>query len=240
MQEVYKHAARVIVYLGEEGHTRFDLETVREALPNTRFDPVPMDLITRFIGKVMFERYWERLWIVQEMLLGGNVGICIQESNLLLWSDFVRCTDLLKNARPEIYANYSNLYPQAATIMEAKVRWDEDRLDSRVDLGFTIWEALTTFSHQKCENKRDKIYALFGILRNRDIRVSYEEKESWTNMDLLREVLKCGMKEIPCRPDRWDFHEFVVRYFRDAEMLNGAQQERAARDLFFLKAEGAW
>ena len=94
-----------------------------------------------------------------------------------------------------------------------------------------MWEALRTFSRHKCENKRDKIYALFGILRNRSIRMSYEEKESWTNLDLFREVLNHGLQELPGPINHKDFHEFLLRYFTYAEMLSGAQQERAARIL---------
>ena len=229
MQDVYKHAARVIVYLGE-GPTRA-LEAVRDTLSVNRFtpNPVPLDQIDRLIWEVMSKEYWERLWIVQEVLLGGNIGICDKDSGIISWSEFAHCLGMLKNASLDEYKKYANWYPQAAAVIEAKGRWDEDRLNPQIPLGLTIWEALRTFSHQKCENKRDRIYALLGILRNRSIQVSYQEKESWTNLDLFREVLNHGFQELPRPIDRRDFHGFLLRYFRDAEMLSGAQQERAAR-----------
>ena len=229
MQDVYKHAARVVVYL-EEGPSQ-NLEVVREALSvneNTRTS-VPMDQIDRLIWEVMTKEYWERLWIVQEVLLGGNVGICNKDSGSISWSEFAHCLRRFKNASVDQYKELANRYPHATTVIEAKARWDEDRFNSQIPLGFTIWEALETFSRQKCENKRDKIYALFGILRDRSIRVSYEEKESWTNLHLFQEVLNHGVQEIPRQSDCRAFHDFLLRYFTDAEMLSGAQQERAAR-----------
>lgn len=106
--------------------------------------------------------YWLRLWIVQEIMLARYIRVICGET-LLSWEELRRfCSSGLKH-----------LYPEAALFVPPQVIWLTRHALS--DKQFTYPSLLHAFGTSGCENPRDKVYALQGVVKreNRPI-VRYE------------------------------------------------------------------
>ncbi|KAI9694237.1 MAG: hypothetical protein M1820_009095 [Bogoriella megaspora] len=108
--------------------------------------------------------YWQRLWIAQEIMLARYVRIICGET-LLSWDELRRFVDSAEAS-------------SAASMLSipAQVTWLAEHALSAKKFDFS--SLFRTFRHSKCEDPRDKIYALQGIL----------EEQSNTKIDYARSV----------------------------------------------------
>ncbi|CAN9240591.1 unnamed protein product [Alternaria alternata] len=106
--------------------------------------------------------YWLRLWIVQEVMLARYIRVICGET-LLSWEELRRfCSSGLKR-----------LSSEAALAVPPQVIWLARHALS--DKQFTYSSLLYAFGTSGCENPRDKVYALQGVVKreNRPL-VRYE------------------------------------------------------------------
>ncbi|KAJ8116855.1 hypothetical protein OPT61_g1801 [Boeremia exigua] len=99
--------------------------------------------------------YWQRLWIVQEVMLARYIRI-ICGDEFLAWevlSRFCTCDEVRSLIAPGLH-------------IPVQTRWIADHALSPelYDLG----ELLDTFSQSQCENPLDKIFGLQGLLKQRE------------------------------------------------------------------------
>ena len=96
--------------------------------------------------------YWLRLWIVQEIMLARYIRVICGET-LLSWEELRRfCSSGLKR-----------LYPEAALAVPPQVIWLTRHALS--DKQFTYPSLLHAFGTSGCENPRDEVYALRGVVK---------------------------------------------------------------------------
>lgn len=101
--------------------------------------------------------YWQRLWIIQEVLVARNAIVqCGHE--VLKWEDFTKFKDHftfsgLKTPRDD---NFNDLHGTLASSLE--------RYRNRYQLGLcSLRSLLLEFSTSKCSDERDMIYGLVGL-----------------------------------------------------------------------------
>jgi hypothetical protein len=127
--------------------------------------------------------YWLRLWIVQEIMLARYIRVICGET-LLSWEEIRRfCSSGLKR-----------LSPEAALAVPPQVIWLTQHALS--DRQFTYPSLLHAFGTSGCENPRDKVYALQGVVQseNRPI-VHYESSVRQVLQDAAKAMLNTALRD---------------------------------------------
>jgi hypothetical protein len=131
--------------------------------------------------------YWLRLWIVQEIMLARYIRVICGET-LLSWEELRRfCSSGLKR-----------LYPEAALAVPPQVIWLTRHALS--DKQFTYPSLLHAFGTSGCENPRDKVYALQGVVKreNRPI-VRYESSVHDVFEDAVKAMIRTAIQDSQVR-----------------------------------------
>lgn len=120
------------------------------------------------------DSYFERLWIVQEVILSSNIWVFVSGNVWVQWSTIRECF-LTKAWGPE------------HAILRALFR--PETLFQRKNLNFqrlTLGACILTFSDQLCEDPRDKVYGLLGIVMERkNLVVDYNKTAEQVYIDAL-------------------------------------------------------
>lgn len=151
MHTIYRCANSVIVWLGE-GYERYrgDARSLYEAATEFKNNSDPSALTV-----ILQNHYFSRLWIVQEFLSAQRLRILIRnqwipESSLKNFDD-----DHPRHLRSRL-RQVTVYLMLTRTGVDGGVKWQDLR------------GALTKFSHNACEDSRDKIYGLLGLVRPED------------------------------------------------------------------------
>ncbi|CAN9172237.1 unnamed protein product [Alternaria alternata] len=131
--------------------------------------------------------YWLRLWIVQEIMLARYIRVICGET-LLSWEELRHfCSSGLRR-----------LYPEAALAVPPQVIWLTRHALS--DKQFTYPSLLHAFGTSGCENPRDKVYALQGVVKreNRPI-VRYESSLEEVFQDAAKAMIRTAIKNSQVR-----------------------------------------
>jgi hypothetical protein len=174
-----------------------------ESLTNELSGPV----LQRFFGNP----YWLRLWIVQEIMLARYIRVICGET-LLSWEEIKRfCSSGLKRFLPE-----------AALAVPPQVLWLTQHALS--DKQFTYPNLLHAFGTSGCENPRDKVYALQGIVQreNRPV-VFYQSSVEQVFQDAAKTMLKTTIRDSQARSgtdlSRINYMGSIKSAFLDAAAL---------------------
>lgn len=170
MGSIYSTASGVIAWLGtcNSDQTKL-LEYVIYCLNNTLH---PEDAVYESLGFLFQGNYWRRLWIVQELLLGGDVGFYIGTTliHLRTLAELFRLFDEyngdydLKDHIRSLLRIYPADYPQSLAMVLSRVG-----------------------TAGQCSEPRDRVYGLLGLADNsHSIRIDYSVS---TEM-LMKEVLE--------------------------------------------------
>jgi Heterokaryon incompatibility protein (HET) len=123
----------------------------------------------------LFSRpYWQRLWVLQEILLASRVVIyCGTEKiDWEILESLLSYLEDIPSARP------------ATTIIEHKSRTIST---SRA----TLWNVFDAFSEWQCDDPRDKVFGLLSLVRsNTQIKPRYDMSAKRLCEDVIREVCK--------------------------------------------------
>ncbi|GIZ44205.1 hypothetical protein CKM354_000740900 [Cercospora kikuchii] len=194
MSDVYRNASRTVVWLGLcPDEQEENLESLRDQLADADLRHGCWQSASLVGLSFLCSRaYWRRLWIVQELLLSevveircGNflfdfaaiVGLVSLPRSQQFLSDAedTGWWDSWKIAKPRHYSEQSAQEGQirdgwqwAVRLAHNRVKWlarnsqDTDAFSGSSGLPF--FEALIAFQHQQCRDRRDKVYALVGLL----------------------------------------------------------------------------
>lgn len=167
MPEIYENAYRVISWLGNDADfvdsaSRFQASHSLEALT-----------------MLLKNRYFKRLWVVQEVLLARAVDVyCGRVA--LDFADMFRVYDLGRSTEED---NLSSLGLHSPLFL----MWDFT-YNRR---GRSLAESIQRYSVQKCSNPRDKVYALQGLVnRYQRIGVSYQSSVYQVFLDAVDMLVK--------------------------------------------------
>jgi hypothetical protein len=133
--------------------------------------------------------YWLRLWIVQEIMLARYIRVMCGET-LLSWEELRRfCSSGL-----------THLPPEAAQAVPSQVLWLTQHALSGQQ--FTYPSLLHAFGTSGCENPRDKVYALQGVVRceSRPV-VQYESSVYSVFRDAAEAMVDTAVRDMQVRND---------------------------------------
>ncbi|CAK1362974.1 unnamed protein product [Cercospora beticola] len=194
MSEIYRNASRTVVWLGSCPHEQeSNMASLRDQLADLELRNCPWNTASLVGLSFLCSRvYWRRLWIVQELLLSKKVDIHCGDfifdltalvdlvslpstQQLLPESHDASWRDCWKIARPRNYAEQSaqegeirDGWQPAVRLIHNRVKWLARRTDAGNAMppssGLPFHEALTAFRYHQCRERKDKVYALLGLL----------------------------------------------------------------------------
>ena len=183
MAEIYRHAKHVLVYPGDISwrmHLAIWL-LVHKPSPNGvrssenrgaykigRLLCLSRKLSIEYPRPLPIGRlpYWERTWIVQEILLAQKIFV-VSDAGLLPWNAF--SAFYMRSAMIE--QDQVNELPYLQSLCE----W---RKSDKPSLRFDLLVLLNTFSDTQCADVRDRVYGLLGLAN--------DGKNSWSTIDDLQ------------------------------------------------------
>jgi hypothetical protein len=225
MSDIYRRASYVYVWLGKSDKCIESVMMTIKADFRHHYDCDPATGRSGKLGKESSTNklsspalqhffgnpYWLRLWIVQEIMLAGYIRVICGET-LLSWEELRRfCTSGLKR-----------LPPEAAQAVPLQVMWLTQHALS--DSQFTYPNLLHAFGTSGCENPRDKVYALQGVVQhgNRPI-VHYERPVHEVFKDAAIAMMTTAIRTSRARNDtdlsRINYTKSVKNVFLDAAAL---------------------
>jgi hypothetical protein len=198
MGEIYRLAARVIVWLGPEENESSHVLTMLEDMGSNidldqdsfsispskdAHDPRLADLLVDLpyaeddltsIYKLLCRPWFERLWVRQEILLASDAAIVVSGFCVVHWQPFQR--------------GLACIYLKG----HKKFRYDNeltDRLDVLRSLLFgqkrmTLSTVRRDFGMLRCSDPRDRVYSILAILRRhyRDLKILPDYNQSVTRV----------------------------------------------------------
>ncbi|KAF3000836.1 hypothetical protein E8E13_006944 [Curvularia kusanoi] len=181
MAQIYKDCNSMIIWLGSND------QEFKEAADEFRYKPRPQAL-----SVLLNDNYFTRLWVVQEVLLARAVQIfCRGISGIveLPWNEV------------HAVATGSALWLQEHGQMKAV--HTKAIIALMANQGMNRYEGLrvtiSRFSGHNCENPRDKVYGLLGIVKPKErLEVDYTKSVQEVFLDAARAVHSSKME----KPDR--------------------------------------
>lgn len=169
MGKIYAAAGCVISWLGEEADNSQCVMKAIITSTHTRYTSVEVEhAMDAFIRR----SYWERMWIVQEFVLAKNVVIlCGQEGAwwkelVHFWHDtkLVRCAEGVRELNKRISA--LSLRPEGLAALIFARRFQGDNVFEQIR-PLSVHQLMSTFSYGRCQDRRDRIYALLALIEPR-------------------------------------------------------------------------
>jgi Heterokaryon incompatibility protein (HET) len=187
MQKIYSLATKVLVWLGphrDGSELVFDFcnQPERPQPGHEIYRPTKAthhaegerssDVISDAIEALLYREYWQRSWVIQEVLLARCLIIHCGNSNTS-WESLVATRDWLLNHWPVRMNNLSD-DPFEQTHFGAF----DDLCEQRKSKQSTTLElCLFRFGDRKCTDIRDRVYGLLGVANDRskvqELKVDY-------------------------------------------------------------------
>ncbi|KAH7081971.1 heterokaryon incompatibility protein-domain-containing protein [Paraphoma chrysanthemicola] len=164
MSKVYSNADYVVVWLGESEETEKAAKAfVNGGTPGESSDP----LVT-----ILSDQYFTRLWIIQELLLARTVIINCRET----WGLHLSIVQLHVQKHQDVIS--SRIRNPSLFLL-----WDS--VYNRK--GRHLAQCLERYCHNDCQNPRDKVYALLGLVKAEEqVPIDYSKPVSGVYIDTLQ------------------------------------------------------
>ena len=127
----------------------------------------------------MKDAYFRRLWVVQEILLASNVWILTQGN---VWVPWKAMRDSFNSEYGTLRKYFNSRYSETSdtSVWKALINPEFDFRQRLPDLGWCI----LNFSGQECEDPRDKVYGLLGLVsKDTTIVVDYKKTKAQVYVD---------------------------------------------------------
>lgn len=117
------------------------------------------------VRSLLSRAYWERVWIVQEILMARSIKL-ICGMKTLKWQKLIRHFHDINYA----LRSYSRNLPLEVAVSQTPafdvIRLSREYLHFPIgNKGFSLDELLYTFENLKCQDPRDRIYAPLGLVK---------------------------------------------------------------------------
>lgn len=153
----------------------------------------------RSVEDLANHEYWTRLWIVQELWLSRDVKF-LYIGGTMGWSSFVRGTTSSPISPPvdvntmtstsDAESSNQLLGTSGIPLVVDELVWSKRLADA--GCGHTLGFIIETFGHLECQDPRDKVFGLLGLVKkSKRIPVDY----SWTVEQLYLQVLAKVMSD---------------------------------------------
>ncbi|KAI1749024.1 heterokaryon incompatibility protein-domain-containing protein [Xylaria castorea] len=239
MGEIYRLATRVVVWLGpEESHSDralswleymgsqveydYSLEPVPGAADESMSDvnvPIPLEAADLSCLYHLLCRPWfERLWVRQEIILANRDAIVLCGASVVSWQLFRRGCACVYLKPQKLFEHSKQLLARTGVLLNL-ILWRPN--------GFTLNEMRPFFGDLHCEDQRDRIYAVLGLLYkdiDLDIQPDYTKSTTQVYEDLYTQYINntsdlsflatCQLSDPPSGPSwqpKWSLDTSVVR-----------------------------
>ena len=178
MAEIYRRSTVVLVWLGDSDES-LAIEMVCTAIgcagPCTRCAKEQMRASLLYAISKTFPRWWERVWIIQEVVIAASDPIFAFGSCTVSWEEL---ESILNTCKTQLSA--LGLLAGLRFLITLKKRFDADKLD--------LLETFELTKDANATDTRDKIYSLRGLLSS-NIREFIRPDYKAAYGSVFREVL---------------------------------------------------
>lgn len=149
MNQIYKQAGRVFVWLGREQNMLQAMRHLRDGVPDEG----------RALSVILRHEYFSRMWVIQEVALTRKISVLCGDIELE-WS-------VLQEAlNPSFNPGRWDISPGAISMISETRRFTSN----------TLQRCFAQYCSNKCSEPRDKVYALLGLTSERwRIRIDYSK-----------------------------------------------------------------
>ena len=218
MAEIYAKATEVIVWLGHGSDLQeqflMDLrdwkkiprcvdmatgEPSKFPVPGRNVeDDIVQDNISRCLSEFFARPYWQRLWIIQELVMARSIAVRAGD----VCGPWSCLADLSKYFGKELVVNSATrdyLYEHQMPENEPQFAHLPDHIEYLLGIAMSglsqapLFETLQRFCRSECADPRDKVYGLMAIMGT-DGQVTVDYNKS--NADVYLEVAAAIMNEI--------------------------------------------
>jgi hypothetical protein len=153
MSHVFQHAAHVVVWLGNDARIAHASENL-----------VRTDMATRrkAMATLLCNEYFTRLWVVQEFLLAREVRIMVRRDVWIQWGDMHYLAQMYRRC------GWDGVPDTAVSLF----------LRADIRKPYELETCIKRFSGQHCQDPRDRVYGLLGLVTNAAqyrISIDYEK-----------------------------------------------------------------
>lgn len=165
MSQIYSRCLYVIIWLGAKSEAMASKFTRAATLmsASTIFD----------------DPYFRRLWIIQEIFLSPEVRVLCGKI-WISWSSLTEALCIESDKREfgdSLFHSHCSNFKEAVT----KDIWDKGSL--------SLLDCLRLFAHHKCEDPRDKVYGLMGLVKQEErLYVDYQKTPHEVFLDVLKSM----------------------------------------------------
>lgn len=232
MKKIFSTAREVIVWLGKaEGESQRAMNWVKySAHRSTPFAGRDADSLLAFFDRA----FWRRLWIVQEVVLAVKVVI-LCGNDYLTWLNLQRFYEsrpkyILDGTVRDLFRDRSN----AANVLASRPFYGPGLPH------FPLLRALSTFCDHECQDLRDKVYGLLGIvLLDEQIAINYLQRVDDVFIDVVDRAIALNLEPDATQVEGSMARE-LARLGRSMQILSTDAQEIAwahALTSFSIEAE---
>lgn len=197
MTRIYASASSVAIWLGldyDNSHLAIDL--ILELIKAYQHDIEDCRAIIQSdhwrshfeaLAELFSRDYWTRLWIVQEVCNGQRVDVYCGPSKLSL-HEFTLTSRILQHHEYHLDRMFSPEDLTKKRMALGAVLCDHGPatfVPGRENLGLDLWHALDLTWRHKCQDPRDKIYGILGLLKAEErsripVNYSFSKREVYT------------------------------------------------------------
>ncbi|KAJ8129753.1 hypothetical protein O1611_g3878 [Lasiodiplodia mahajangana] len=204
MGDIYNMCQRVIAWLGPKSKdSSLAMDTIARLAPSIelhRYTKMPqpsaksglkLDIVTARNGWLTISRvetisiyhlihreWFERLWVCQEIALGGSRSFLLCGRKEILWTDFCAVIRYIYTFRNElIHHHHEDGFRKRLVLL-----WNLLKLEPGISL-ISLQRFIGLF---KCEDPRDRIYALLSLLHPMDQEIGIIPNYSLTHSQVYR------------------------------------------------------
>ncbi|KAI1146498.1 heterokaryon incompatibility protein-domain-containing protein [Nemania diffusa] len=211
MGEIYGHALRVLIWLGEGDElSDIGMERISHYAVTQRARSNPSAAPPEFeisidnkdsvaLEAVLKREYFSRVWTIQEIVLAQS-AIIVCGSKSVSWQDFVDTAVHLRHAPMERYATFRS---------QLRAIWNVTRVVPGGSL-FTLLRNTFRSSHYHCGIDHDRVYALLSLAGDHErLDVDYDDPIRNVFIDVVRVYIEnhkrlailSYIQEPHCSPD---------------------------------------
>jgi hypothetical protein len=191
MSKIYEHCFWVIIWLGYESR---DAAVAFNALKKN-------SLLRRFehAKTLLRHRYFGRTWVVQEMLLPSGATVLCGD----VWVQYEQLIDAIhdrprgSSLGPE--ADNVDFHFQIVGMYRAFRRYGTEAFD--------LYSCTVNFTMHQCEDPRDKVYGLLGLIQDNRLVVDYTKGVQDVFVDVALIITESGYGVQNDKRSYWDAYD---------------------------------
>lgn len=165
-------ASQVAVWLGPAaGNSDLAIDRINKGAVKYRsknFRPIWTAEEGRAIYELCHRKYWKRIWIVQEFILGKHITLyCGQRS--FSWSSTCLTFEQLWEDAVCSRLEHHPFAAQVKSSYATSIVKQRSDLQNKADVGLTLNDLIERYKHMESTDVRDKVYDLLGLVQDSEM-----------------------------------------------------------------------